>query len=194
MRQQRSVTALVPRSTVHTHCNPWRILGVNSIYFREDEIFKFEIPVMKHRKPNNVKADRTKIQKCFVKKNKKLVIEFKRGKQAHCADTYLIRETATERTIDWCEEYKLNKIILLNYTERGKQLRKIELRKTAININIVTIFYHTLLTYLFIASLFRCSSIILFYSICTLHTSLYFSLWQFLSLNRYRHKGPVYLY
>ena len=28
MRQQRSVTALVPRSTVHTHCNPWRILGV----------------------------------------------------------------------------------------------------------------------------------------------------------------------
>ena len=29
MRQQRSVTALVPRSTVHTHCNPWRIFGVN---------------------------------------------------------------------------------------------------------------------------------------------------------------------
>ena len=29
MRQQRSVTAFVPRSTVHTHCNPWRILGVN---------------------------------------------------------------------------------------------------------------------------------------------------------------------
>ena len=129
MRQQRSVTALVPRSTVHTHCNPWRILGVNSIYFREDEIFKFEIPVMKHRKPNNVKADRTKIQKCFIKKNKKIVIEFKRGKQALCADTYSIRETTKERTIDWCEEYKLNEIILLNYTERGKQLRNIELRK-----------------------------------------------------------------
>ena len=143
-----------------------------SIYFREDEIFTLEVPVRKHRKPNNVKADSTKIQKCFIKKNKKLVIEFKRGKQAPCADTYLIRQTTKERTIDWCEEYKLNKIILLNYTERGKQLRNIELRKvdqkqggqgnyncnyktitaitatkTAKNTNTVTIFYHTLLTY-----------------------------------------------
>ena len=143
-----------------------------SIYFREDEIFTLEVPVRKHRKPNNVKADSTKIQKCFIKKNKKLVIEFKRDKQAPCADTYLTKETTKERTIDWCEEYKLNKIILLNYTERGKQLRNIELRnidqkqggqrnyncnyetittitatKTAKNTNTVTIFYHTLLTY-----------------------------------------------
>ena len=42
-----------------------------SIYFREDEIFTLEVPVRKHRKPNNVKADSTKIQKCFIKKNKK---------------------------------------------------------------------------------------------------------------------------
>ena len=28
MRQQRSVTVLVPRSTVHIHCDPWRTLGV----------------------------------------------------------------------------------------------------------------------------------------------------------------------
>ena len=31
------------------------------------------------------------------------------------------RETAKERNINWCEEYKFKKVILLNYTERGKQ-------------------------------------------------------------------------
>ena len=39
-----------------------------------------------------------------------------------------MRETAKERNINWCEEYKLNKIILVNYTERGKQLINIGLR------------------------------------------------------------------
>ena len=42
MRQQRSDTVFVPRSIFHTHCNPWRILGVKSIYFREDEIFTLQ--------------------------------------------------------------------------------------------------------------------------------------------------------
>ena len=84
---------------------------------------------MKHKKPNNVKAAKTKIQKCLIKTNKKLVIEFKSGKQAPCADTYLTRGTTKQRTIDWCEEYKLNILILLNYTKRGKQLRNIKLRK-----------------------------------------------------------------
>ena len=52
-----------------------------------------------------------------------LKIEFNKGKQAPCADTYLRRETAKERNMNRCEEYGLKKIILLNYTERGKQLR-----------------------------------------------------------------------
>ena len=55
-------------------------------------------------------------------------IEFKREKQAPGVDTYLTKETTKERTIDWCEEYKLNKTIVLNYTERGKQLINIGLR------------------------------------------------------------------
>ena len=81
MRQQRPVTVLLPCSIVHTHCNPWRFLGVKSIYFREDEIFTLEVPV---RKPK-------------------------------------MRETAREIDINWCEEYKFKKVIVLNYTERGKQ-------------------------------------------------------------------------
>ena len=117
MRQQRSDSVLVPRSTVHKHCNPWRILGVSSIYFRKDKILKFEIPIVKQKTTNNVRDDRTKIQKGFFMKDKKLLRE--------CADTYPIKETTKERTIDWCEEYKLNRLILLNYTERGKKLRKI---------------------------------------------------------------------
>ena len=52
-----------------------------------------------------------------------LRIEYNIGKLAPCADAYLRRETAKERNMNWCEEYGLKKIILLNYTERGKQLR-----------------------------------------------------------------------
>ena len=84
MRQQRSDSVFAPRSTVHTHCNPWRILGVSKNYFRKDEIFTLEIPTRKYRKPK-------------------------------------MRETAKEIDINWCEEYKFKKVIVLNYTERGKQ-------------------------------------------------------------------------
>ena len=101
----------MPRSTVHKHCNPWRILGVSSIYFRKDKILKFEIPIVKQKTPNSVRDNRTKIQKYFFMKDKILLRKFKKGK---------IKETTKERMIDWCEEYKLNRIILLNYTERGK--------------------------------------------------------------------------
>ena len=52
-----------------------------------------------------------------------LRIEFNEGKLASCADTYSRRETDKERNINWSEEYGLKKIMLLNYTERGKQLR-----------------------------------------------------------------------
>ena len=32
-----------------------------------------------------------------------------------------MRENAKEIDINWCEEYKFKKEIVLNYTERGKQ-------------------------------------------------------------------------
>ena len=32
-----------------------------------------------------------------------------------------MKETAREIDINWCEEYKFKKVIVLNYTERGKQ-------------------------------------------------------------------------
>ena len=99
-----------------------------SVYFMDYEIFTLEVPVRKHGKPEIVKADSTEIQKDCIKKDRELEIESNRGKQAPCADTYLMRETAKERNINWCEEYKLNKIILVNYTERGKQLINIGLR------------------------------------------------------------------
>ena len=99
-----------------------------SIYFMNYEIFTLEVPVRKHGKPEIVKADSTEIQKDCIKKDRELEIESNRGKQAPCADTYLMRETAKERNINWCEEYKLNKIILVNYTKRGKQLINIGLR------------------------------------------------------------------
>ena len=52
-----------------------------------------------------------------------LRIEFDKGKLASCADTYSRRETDKERNMNWSEEDGLKKIMLLNYTERGKQLR-----------------------------------------------------------------------
>ncbi len=78
MRQQRSVTAFEPRSTIHIHYNPWRILGVKNIYFRGDEIFTLEVLVRKHKKQNNIETNKTKIQKYLI--NRKLGIEFKSGK------------------------------------------------------------------------------------------------------------------
>merc|ERR1712115_410604 len=69
-----------------------------------------------------IKADSGEVQKDFVNEYRELKIESYRGKQAPCADTYLMRETAKEININWCEEYKLNKEMLVNYTERGKQL------------------------------------------------------------------------
>ena len=50
-------------------------------------------------------------------REKILLRKFKKGK---------IKENTKERMIDWYEEYKLNRITLLNYTERGK-IRKLPL-------------------------------------------------------------------
>ena len=52
-----------------------------------------------------------------------LRIEFDKGKLASCADAYLRKETDKERNMNWSEENGMKKIMLLNYTERGKQLR-----------------------------------------------------------------------
>ena len=86
MRQQRSDTVLVPRSTVHTHCNPWRILGVNSIYFREDEIFKFEIPLMKQIRETT--KERTRDWSEEYKFKKAILLNYtERGKQSTTTTT-----------------------------------------------------------------------------------------------------------
>ena len=53
--------------------------------------------------------------------NTKQRIKFKSGKQALCADTYLTKGKTKQGNRNWCEENKLKKIIVLNYTERGKQ-------------------------------------------------------------------------
>ena len=87
---------------------------------------------MKQKTPNNVRDDRTKIQKCFFMKDKKLLKEFKKGK---------IKETTKERTRDWSEEYKFKKAILLNYTERGKK------STTTTTTTTTTTHIKTLLTY-----------------------------------------------
>ena len=71
---------------------------------------------MKQKTTNNVGDDRTKIQNGFFMKDKKLLRE--------CDNKYPIKETTKEKTIDWCEENKLNRLTLLNYTERGKKQRK----------------------------------------------------------------------
>ena len=87
------------------------------------EMFTLQVPVRKHGKPEIVIAGSAEVQKDSVKEYRELKIEFNKGKQAPCADTYLRRETAKERNMNWCEEDGLKKMILLNYTERGKQLR-----------------------------------------------------------------------
>ena len=106
-----------------------------SIYFMNYEIFTLQVPVRKHGKPEIVIAGSAEVQKDCVKEYRELKIEFNKGKQAPCADTYLMRETAKERNTNWCEEYKLNKIILLNYTKRGKQLRNSRKLKQKFNCN-----------------------------------------------------------
>ena len=117
IRQKRSVMAFyVPRSTVHIHCNTWKLLGVKNNYYKGNEIIKFGNEAIKYKKLKNI--DKTKIQKYLT--NKKLGIEFKSGKQASCADTYLTKGNTKQRTTNWCEENELKKLIVLNYTERGK--------------------------------------------------------------------------
>ena len=116
MRRQRSALVLALRSNVHTHRSPWRILGMSNNYFREDGIVKYEISIKKQKTTNITGNERMKIQNNFVMKEKILLRDYE--------NKYPTKETNKERTINWCEESKLNRLTLLNYTERGKKRRK----------------------------------------------------------------------
>ena len=94
----------------------WKSLGIIKTYDKGNEIIKFGNEAIKYKNRN---IDETKIHKYLT--NKKLGIEFKSGKQALCADTYLIKRKTKQGNRNWCEDKKLKKLIVLNYTERGKQ-------------------------------------------------------------------------
>merc|ERR1712243_199481 len=44
-----------------------------------------------------------------------------------CVDCEKMRKNAKELNVNWCEEYKLNEEILVNYTEKGKQVMILDL-------------------------------------------------------------------
>ena len=94
----------------------WKLLGVKNNYYKGNEIIKFGNEAIKYKNRN---IDETKMNNNWT--NKKLGREFTSGKQALCADTYLIRRKIKQGNRNWCEGKKLKKLIVLNYTERGKQ-------------------------------------------------------------------------
>ena len=130
----------VPHSTIYTQYNTWKLLGVKNNYnkgnetikfgnleiwkllgaknnyYKENEIIKFGHEAIKYKNKN---IDETRIHKYWM--NKKLGIEFTSGKQALHADTYLIKRKIKQGNRSWCEDKNLKKLIVLNYTERGKQ-------------------------------------------------------------------------
>ena len=101
--QKGSDLVFAPRPTVHKHCNPWRIFKGDSKYLSKEKLFTLVIPTLQI---SNIKEIRKKLQKYFLTREEILSRKIKK------------------RKLDWCEEYKLNRIILLNYTERGK-IRKL---------------------------------------------------------------------
>merc|ERR1712082_84923 len=69
---------------------------------------------------------------CFwVVKNSFSVIEkldkINKRKGAKCVDCEKMRKNAKELNVNWCEEYKFNEEILVNYTEKGKQVMILDL-------------------------------------------------------------------
>ena len=101
--QKGSDLVLAPRPIVYKHCNPWKIFKVDRKNLSKEKLFTSEIPTMQI---SNIKEIRKKSQKYFLAREKILLRKIKK------------------RRLDWCEEYKLNRILLLNYTERGK-IRKL---------------------------------------------------------------------
>ena len=128
----------VPRSTVYIHSNTgkllgvennyhkgneiikfgnleiWKLLGVKNNYYKGNEIIKFGNEAIKYKN-----IDETKIHNDWT--IKKLGIGVTTDKQALRADTNLIKRNIAQGNRNWCEGKKLKKLIVLNYTERGKQ-------------------------------------------------------------------------
>ena len=44
-----------------------------------------------------------------------------------CEDCEKIRKTAKELNVNWCEEFEVNEEILVNFTEKGKQVMILDL-------------------------------------------------------------------
>ena len=64
----------------------WKLLGVKDNYYKGNEIIKFGNEAIKYKNRN---IDETKIHNYWT--IEKLGIEVTSGKQALCADTYLIK-------------------------------------------------------------------------------------------------------
>ena len=147
MIQKGSDLVFAPRPAVHKHCNPWRIFKVDSKYLRKEKLFTFEKPTMQ---VNNIIEIRTKLRKYFLMREKILLRKFKK------------------RKLDWCEEYKLNRIILLNYTERGK-IGKLPLIFILLQyLNVLQLLYFSLLciVYIIFISFFWCMYILIIFCCC----------------------------
>ena len=130
----------VPKSTIYIHSNTrkllevknlyhkgneiikfrnleiWKLLGVKNTYYKGNEIIKFGNEAIKYKNRN---IDETKIHNYWT--IKKLGIEVTSGKQALYTDTYLIKRNIAQGNRNWCKGKKLKKLVVLNYTERGKQ-------------------------------------------------------------------------
>ena len=127
--QKGSDLVLAPRPIVYKHCNPWRIFNVDSKNLSKEQLFTLEILTMQI---SNIKEIRKKLQKYFLAREEILLRKIKK------------------RRLDWCEEYKLNRILLLNYTERGK-IRKLLLIFILLQyFNVLQLLYFNLLSMVYI--------------------------------------------
>ena len=67
---------------------------------------------------------RTDEKRSGSKENKK---EYRNCIGCKCVDCEKMRKNAKELNVNWCKEYKLNEEILVNYTEKGKQVMILDL-------------------------------------------------------------------
>ena len=71
------------------------------------------------RDRSRTERGRTNEKRSGSKENKK---EYRNCIGYKCVDYEKMRKNAKELNVNWCEEYKLNEEILVNYTEKGKQV------------------------------------------------------------------------
>ena len=62
---------------------------------------------------------RTNEKRSGSKENKK---EYKNCIGCKCEDCEKMRKTAKELNVNWCKEFTMNEEILVNFTEKGKQV------------------------------------------------------------------------